>query len=242
MRPTRLQLAADRRTLGTRQALVDQVTRLRDDAGLSTRQLASGAGLSERYVGRILAGTERPTLEAYGRLAAVLGGDLTVRVYPNTGPAIRDRHQALILECLLGVRHARWHPFAEVAVQRPSRGCIDVAFHEPRERVIVATEIQSALHRLEQLIRWSAAKADSLPSWDGWPRLGDAPAISQLLVVRRTRATRQIATEFAAQLRVAYPAHPDDALASLTATLPWPGAAFIWAVIENGTARLLSGR
>jgi hypothetical protein len=172
----------------------------------------------------------------------VLGADLGMRLYTNTGPAIHDRHQAPITECLLRARHPRWEPLTEVAVQRPSRGWIDIAFHESRERVLVATEIEGSLHRLEQMVRWAGAKADSLPSWDGWSRLPDAPAISQLLVVRRTKATRQVAHEFAAQLRVAYPAHPDDAVASLTGSAPWPGPALVWAVVEHGAARLVPGR
>jgi transcriptional regulator with XRE-family HTH domain len=187
--PTRLQLAADRRTRRLRGAVVADLRRLREDAGIPVRALATAAGLSHTYTARVPTGTERPTLEAYERLAAVLGSDLSVRVYPNTGPAIHDRHQAPILECLLRERHPRWRPFTEIAVQRPSRGWIDAGLHEPREHVLVATEIQGALPRLEQLIRWSAAKAESLPSWDGWGRLGDEPTISRLLVVRRTRAT-----------------------------------------------------
>lgn len=242
MSATRLQQAADRHTLALRGGLVEQLRQLRDDAGISIRQLAAAAGLTYPYVARVLAGAENPTPEAYGRLAGVLGADFSMRLYPNTGPAIRDRHEAPILECLLQARHPRWQPFIEVAVQRPSRGWIDVAFHELRERVIVATEIQGALNRLEQLIRWSAAKADALPSWDGWTQLGEDPAISRLLVVRRTRATRQVAAEFAGQLRVAYPAHPDDAITALTGTAAWPGPALVWAVIENGKARLVGGR
>ncbi|HEY5629941.1 MAG TPA: helix-turn-helix domain-containing protein [Candidatus Limnocylindrales bacterium] len=242
MSPTRLQSAADRRTTALRRDLVEQVQQLREDSGVTVRDLAAAAGLSQQYVARILAGTRRPTLEAYGRLAAVLGADFAARLYARTGPAIRDRHQAPILECLLRTRHPRWEAFTELAVTRPSRGWIDVAFHEPRERVIVASEIQSALRRLEQLIRWSATKADSLPSWDGWTQLGDVPAISRLLVVRRTRATRHVAAEFERQLRLAYPAHPDDAVAALTGTAPWPGSALVWAVIEHGRARLVPGR
>jgi len=242
MAPTRLQSAADRRTATLRRGLVDQLRRLREDAGVPVRALAAASGLSPAYVGRVLAGTERPTLEAYGRLAAVLGADFTTRLYPNTGAAIRDRHQAPILEHLLAPRHPRWHPFPEVGVRHPSRGWIDVAFHEPRERVLVATEIEGALRRLEQLVRWCTAKAESLPSWEGWPRLDEPPEVSRLLVVRHTRATRVVAREFASQLRVAYPAHPDDAVAALTGTAPWPGPALVWVALERGGVRLVPGR
>jgi hypothetical protein len=66
--------------------------------------------------------------------------------------------------------------------------------------------------------------------------------VSRLLVVRRTRATRAVVAEFGRQLRVAYPAHPDDALAALTGTEPWPGAALVWMVVEGRSARWVSGR
>jgi transcriptional regulator with XRE-family HTH domain len=242
MSPTHLQAGADRRTARLRRDLVDQLQRLVADAGVSIRAIGEASGLSPQYVARILGGTERPTLETYGRLAAVLGADLHARLYPNTGPAIHDGRQAPVLELLLGARHRRWEPFTELAVRAPSRGWIDVAFHEARERVIVATEIQEGLRRLEQLVRWSQAKAASLPSWEGWGQLGEPPTISRLLVVRRTRTTRQIAAEFAGQLRVAFPAHPDDAVASLTGTAPGPGPALVWVVEESGRVRFAAGR
>jgi hypothetical protein len=108
--------------------------------------------------------------------------------------------------------------------------------------VLVASELQSELRRLEQVVRWSAEKAASLPAWEGGPRLGDEPAVSQLLVVRRTRATRAVAAEFEPQLRVAFPAHPDDALAALAGTAPWPGPALVWAAIDDDRTRLVHGR
>jgi hypothetical protein len=83
-------------------------------------------------------------------------------------------------------------------------------------------------------------KAESLPSWPGWP--ADGAEISRLLIVRRTRSTRQIAVEFARQLAAAYPAHPEDGLAALTGTTPWPGAAMIWVQIEPDRVRFLTGR
>jgi len=147
---------------------------------------------------------------------------------------------------VLEQRHPRWEPFTEVGVRAPARGWIDVVFNEPRERVVLPSEIQSELRRLEQILRWSAEKAESLPSWAGWAALappGTAPpAISRLLLVRRTRATRTVASELERQLRVAYPAHPDDAIAALTGMQPWPGAALLWVAIEPGRVRLVEGR
>jgi transcriptional regulator with XRE-family HTH domain len=243
------------RTATTRRhdTLASDISRLREDAGVTVEHLARAARVDPGYVRRILARTERegdrgdtpvpePSLETYQRLASALGADLSTRVYPNTGPAIRDRHQARMLELVLGGLHPRWAPFTEVAVRRPSRGWIDLGLHDAVARVFVAGELESGLIRIEQLIRWSAEKAASLPSWEGWVRLGEEPSTSRLLVVRRTRATRAIALEFGRQLRVAYPAHPDDALAALAGTAPWPGPALVWAVLDGSRSRLVTGR
>ncbi len=242
MNDDRLARAAARASARLHRRLSDDIDRLRTDAGISIRALASASGVDPAFLYRILTGTERPSLETYARLAAPLGADLAARLYANTGPVIRDRHQARLLEALLALLHPRWQPFTEVGVRRPGRGWIDAALHEPAEGVILATELQSELRRLEQIVRWSAEKAASLPSWDGWPTLGEQPRISQLLVVRRTRATRTVATEFERQLRVAYPAHPADALGALKGTSPWPGPALVWATIDGDRTRLVTGR
>ncbi len=250
-RATRFTLGVDQRTIRRASAIAarrsrasfrDDVDHLRLDAGWSVAELARASGVDPGYLHRILNDDERPSVETCAGLAVALGADLAMRAYPNTGPAIRDRHQAPTLELLLRERHPRWRPYTEVAVRRPSRGWIDVVLHEPRERLAVASELQSELRRLEQLIRWQGAKADALPSWQGWDRLGEAPTVSRLLLVRRTRATRAVAAEYAAQLRVAYPAHPDDALASLKGTSPWPGAALVWVALDARGARFVPGR
>jgi hypothetical protein len=230
--------AADR----ARQSLVDDLERALADSGISAGRLARESGVDSGYPSRILAGRTDPSLETWARLAIPLGLDLAARLYQNTGPMVRDRHAAPMLDLLLRAAHPRWTAFTEAAVHRPSRGWIDVLLHEARERIVVAGELQSELRRLEQLVRWQAQKAAALPSWDGWVHLGEAPAISRLLVVRRTRATRAIAADFAAQLRVAYPAHPDDALAAVTGTAPWPGPAILWATLDARGARFATGR
>jgi transcriptional regulator with XRE-family HTH domain len=217
--------AADR----VRASAATDIVRLRNDAGLSRAELARASGVDASYLRRIERGDAAPTVEVYAQLAAALGADLAVRLYPNTGPAIRDRHQARILETLLAILHPRWHSYPEIAVRRPSRGWIDVGLHDRHGKVIVATEIQSELRRLEQIIRWSSEKAAALPSWEGWPQLGEPPEVSQLLIARDTRATRDAAREFRRTLDAAYPAHPDDALAALIGGDRWPGPAVLWA-------------
>ena len=234
--------AAERAATRAHAQLAEDIERLRLDAGISIRDLAAAAGVDSGFVARIVHGQVRASLGTYARLAVPLGADLATRLYPNTGPLIRDRHQAAMLEALLGVLHPRWHAFTEVAVRRPSRGWIDALLHEPRERLALAAELQSELRRLEQLIRWSGEKAASVPSWDGWDSLGDEPRIDRLLIVRRTRVSREVAAAHDRQLRVAFPAHPDDAAAALTGTAPWPGPALVWSVVDGRGARLVSGR
>jgi transcriptional regulator with XRE-family HTH domain len=225
-----------------RTALVADLERAMTDAGITARELARESGVDSGYLCRILAGGVRPSLDTYARLAAPMGLDLSARLYPSTGPAIHDRLSAPMLELLLREAHRRYDRYLEVAVRRPSRGWIDLLLHEPRDRLAIASELQAELRRLEQLLRWQGAKADSLPSWDGWGHLCEEPQISRLLVVRRTRATRAVATAFAQQLRLAYPAHPDDALAALTGTAPWPGPALVWVVVDARVARFAQGR
>lgn len=222
--------AVRRLTERANRAFGEEVARLREDAGITRLQLAKAAGLNDSFLAKIEAGIAQPSTETSVRIALALGADFARRIYPTTGPAIRDRHQAPIAEGLLSIVHRRWSRFLEVGVRRPSRGWIDVGLHAPDERVFVAGEIQSGLHRLEQLVRWSDAKAESVASWHGYAQLGEPPAVSKLLLVRETRANRAIAGEFRRVLRAAYPADPRDALASLVGTERWPGSALLWAV------------
>ncbi len=177
------------------------------------------------------------------RISIALGADLGVRLYPNTGPPIRDANQAPMLEALLRMVHRRWRRFVEVPVQRLSRGVIDLVLTEPDEPAVVAFEVESQIKRLEQQIRWGRTKAEGLATCDLAARLwpADAPtAVSTGLLLRSTRANRDLAVDFAEILRAAYPARSSDAVASLTRPgMRWPGSAIIWATVTNGVATIL---
>ena len=177
-------------------------------------------------------------------VADVLGADLAVRLYPNSGPRIHDRLQAPMVEALVRDVHPSWKRLVEVPVWRPVRGVIDLVLVRPGE-VVVATEVHSQISRAEQQIRWGAEKAASLPSSELWSMqsggLADMP-ISRLLVVRNSAANREVVRALEGTFRAVYPARTVDALAALRGqTAAWPGPALVWADVRVGSVRILDG-
>jgi transcriptional regulator with XRE-family HTH domain len=220
------------------------VRRQRLDAGLTLSAVAKAAGTDRTHLSRIEQALVSPSLEILTRISAALGGDLAVKLYPGTCPAIHDHIQGRMAEALLKLVHPAWARYLEVPVHRPVRGVIDAVFGSPGQRLLIATELESGLRRVEQTIRWSAEKAEGLALSDLARSVANPddglPAVSRLLVVRSTRVTREVATEFVTVLSTAYPARTADAYASLASpATPWPGPAVIWAVVEGRHAQIL---
>ena len=225
-----------------RRAIGHQLVAMRTDSGVSQRRLASAADVPQSYISRIERGLADPSTETLVALCRVLGADVSVRLNPGTGPRIRDHIQARIVEELIRTTRPAWRALPEVAVWRPVRGVIDVVLSRPGT-VVVACEVHSQIHRLEQLLRWSAAKAEALPSSASWSMLTAGQTtvtVSRLLVLRSTQANRDTVRQFEATLGAAYPARAATAHGSLIDRgTPWPGAAIVWADVASGRARIL---
>ena len=235
-----LRTGTGRRAAEIRRAIGREVAELRSDAGISQRALAAAAGIPQSFLSKIERGTVEASTAVLVAIAEVLGADLRIRLFPTTGPRIRDPLQAAIVEALLREAHPSWKRLVEVPVWRPARGVIDVVFAHPGD-VVVATEVHSEIRRLEQQLRWGREKAEAVPSAVAWSMLSDgsqATRISQLLVLRNTRSNREAARAFEATLRAAYPAHTSDAIRALRDGGGWPGAAIVWADVRHGGAQL----
>jgi len=222
MAPTRTELLreTDRRLRRTYLHVGEELNRVRLDANVSVSALSRATGVDDAYIGRIEAGTARPSVEVLIALGLALGADLNIRLFAGAGPRLHDRFQAPMLEALLGSLSARWRVELEVPILRPARGVIDAVLRDRRSDLIVATEIQSDLRRLEQQLRWAHEKAEAL---------GAAGTVSQLLVLRSTTRTRELARRYEQTLRTAFPARTAEAVASLASVdLPWPGNAIVW--------------
>jgi transcriptional regulator with XRE-family HTH domain len=205
--------------------------------------VARAAGIDPSYLRLIEEGVREPSHEVLLAVAGVLGADLSVRLFPNSGPAIHDRIQAPMEEALLLALHRRWIPSPEVLVTRPVRGVVDVVLGERDQALLVAGEINGQLRRLEQQVRWHREKEQSLPSSEVWPfaAADGPPSTSRLLVLRSTRELRDVASTFTATLHAAYPARTADVLDALTGTVVWPGAGIVWMWVEGRRATLMEG-
>lgn len=240
MTPRQLQALAERRTSELATSLSHDLRQLREDAGISQRALARFTGIDQAEISRIEAGRSIPTLGTCSRLATGLGTNLSLRLFPNTGPPVRDRHQAPVVEALVAGLHQRWRAYPEVGVRSPVRGWIDVVLADMAGGDLPATEIVSSIHRLEQLLRWSAAKADALPSAVQWPFGMTDPSISRVLVLRSTRANRTLVEAFKATMAAAYPGDPWQALAALTGLAAWPGPTLLWSMERAGRVEIVA--
>jgi hypothetical protein len=167
------------------------------------------------------AGETDRSRRALVRVATVLGADVSERIFPNTGPQIHDRVQTPILEALLAILHPRWTRHLEVPIAGRVRGVIDIVLVDP-PGLMVAGEIESGIHRLEQQIRWAHEKATAVGDLATGLGASDGARISRLLLLRSTASTREIARSHAAVLGTEFSARADDAIASLTGTAPCP--------------------
>ena len=144
------------------------------------------------------------------RVALALGADLSDAPLPEHRPAHPGplrRTDARGCSCASAIPAGT--PFPEMLVHRPARGSIDLGLHEPRERLLVASELQSELRRLEQLVRWSRAEGG------GTARAGRAGCTGRgpgglSAAARRAAHARdtQVAAQFAAPASSGLPGAP----------------------------------
>ena len=234
-----IDLVVRRRLRETTRSIGRELVQLRNDAGAAQATVARIAGVDRSHLTRIEAGTTGASLEALIALATALGAEVSIRFFPGTGPRLTDHLQAPMVEGLVRILDPGWRAHPEVPVFRPARGVIDVVLERPAERLLVAVEVHSQIRRLEQLLRRSAEKADSL---DSSTLVGPGPPwqCSSMLLVRSTAATREVARRYEATLFAAYPAPAEQLFAALRGDRPWPGAGILWARVERGTVELLS--
>jgi transcriptional regulator with XRE-family HTH domain len=239
---TALRRLATSRGRSLRRSVGEQLRDLREERELSLRELALASGVHASVIARAEAGDGNLTLETLARVATALGSEPSVRLYPATGPRLRDHIQVRLIEALLSRLHTRWRARLEVPVYRPVRGVIDVVLTDAAAGELVCGEAHSEIRRAERQLRWAAEKADALPSADGWPWMDRAPRTSRILLLRSTATTRALVQALPHVFATAYPgrtAAAVEALVTQSGMLSDP--AIVWVDVRGSATRLLDG-
>jgi transcriptional regulator with XRE-family HTH domain len=242
MADTALQRISRTRSRDLRRSVGNQLLDLREERELSQREVAAAAEIDRSFLSKAEAGDANLTMDALAAVATALGTEASLRLFPTTGPRLRDHLQVRLLETLIATLHPRWRPRLEVPVYRPVRGVIDLVLVEPRGGALVGGEAHSEIRRAERQLRWAAEKVDSLPSATGWPWMGLEPEVGRLLILRSTTATRATVSSAPKVFGAAYPGRSMDAVEALSSpTGRFPNAAIVWVDLRGTSSRLMDG-
>lgn len=241
MGDTDLERSIRDRQRSRRRSLGKELKQVRLEAGMSLRDVGRAVGIDPSHLSRVEAGARDLSAASLIAIAAVLGHDVSTRLYPSSGPRVRDHIQVRMLETVMAAAHPRWHARLEVPVYEPVYGVIDIVLQDRLTDDLVSGEGHSALTAVDAQLRWAAQKTDALPSARGWPWT-DAPAAPRtcrLLVLRSTAAMRDLVRQLPETFAAAYPASSADARAALVGgDRRWPGDAILWVDIRGAATAL----
>lgn len=195
--------------------LGQELRALRRQAGLSQRRLATEVRVDHAVISRIEAGgAMATTLDVYARLFAVLGGRLSVKVYPEGDP-LRDEAHLRLIQRLRALLHAAINVRTEVPLGIPG----DLRAWDVELAVgvdAVALEAETVLDDAQALERRVALKAQ------------DGGVDVVLLLVADTDRNRRILRAHREALRARFPLDTRAAMAYLRAgRLPPAGAVIV---------------
>jgi transcriptional regulator with XRE-family HTH domain len=126
-------------------------------AGLTQRQVARRAGVSQALVSQVERGQTTPSLDVMHRLAAATGYDLSFRLFPADGVRLRDSGQLRVAEVLRAAAHPAWRVRLEVPVGTGrDRRAIDLVLDAGED--MIAVEIERALLDLQAQLRSAQLK------------------------------------------------------------------------------------
>lgn len=143
-----------------------EVVSARSLAGLTQREVARRAGISQSMVAHVESGRAIPSLDVLRRLAGATGHDLSIRLFPGGGVRLRDSGQLAVAERIRSEANPRWRVRLEVPVAPPpDRRAADMVLELADELVLL--EIERALLDLQAQLRAAQLKRTALAETSG---------------------------------------------------------------------------
>lgn len=199
---------------------------LRRRSRLTQAAVGRALGIDRTVISRLERGDPRVGLPIRFRVAAVLGADLRLTAYANSGALIRDSVQARILEIVLALIDRRWKRTVEAPLPGLDRRSIDLRLDGPACSVLC--EVESRIGSLEEIIRELHAKRNALGAARNSGLAAVLP-IHALLIVPRTRHHLAIVRDHPRIIQAAFPMRPEAVDAALRdVASPWTGDGILW--------------
>jgi DNA-binding XRE family transcriptional regulator len=219
---------------GDRQArrLEDELRELRLRASLTQSTVGQAPGVHRTVISRLEGGNPRVSLAIRFRTAALVGADLRLSAYAQSGPMIRDTAQARLVEAMLESIDPRWSRTLETPLPGLDRRSVDLRLDGTAG--IVLCEVESRVGSLEEIIGELHGKRDAVGSTSGWP-------IHVVLVLPRIRHHLEIVRHHPRTIEAVFPMPSDEVAAALAdVEIPWTGDGIQWAAVA--TTRASAGR
>jgi len=144
----------------TRQRLGSAYRLARVAVGMTQEHVATLAGVSQEFVSAVERGVRAPSLEIGARIAAAVGYELSVRLYPAAGVGLRDSGQVALIEGITAQAARVWHARIEVPVADGDRRAADLIMQGFDE--ILHVEAEGGLVDLQAQVRAAQLKREAL--------------------------------------------------------------------------------
>ncbi len=188
----------------------EELRALRIRSDLSQAAVAREVGVARSVLSRLEAGDPGITLRTRFRVATVLGADLRISAFVESGPLVRDRAQAPIVEWILTIAGPFWRRRVEAAVPGAGRRSVDLCLASPR--AIVLIEVETRVGSLEEIIRELHSKREALAGAS--LNTGELRPIFVVLGLPRTRHHAAIVRDLPRTIAAAFPAPSSRARSS----------------------------
>jgi len=165
-------------------------------SGLTQRQVANRAGVSQSLIASAEAGDPGLSLAVRCRMAAATGHELALKLYPTSSVPLRDSGQLKVAQRIADAANPWWRSRFEVPTGPGPMRAADMLLESAEE--VLHVEIERSLIDFQAQLRAAEVKRTSLASTDRRP-------VRLVIAVPATATTRRALKEHTGVIQRALP-------------------------------------